>query len=230
MKLSVVIPCFDEEATLPLILERVLAAPPAEVMKEIIVVDDGSGDASATIARRFEAEHPGVVRLIQLPHNRGKGAAVITGFRHATGDIVLIQDADLEYDPNDYPALLAKFADPAVAVVYGSRILGSRKRSYHRYYWGGRLVTLATNLLYGTHLTDEPTCYKVFRRPVLDALELCSEGFEFCPEITAKVLRRGFRIHEVPIHYHPRSFAEGKKIGWRDGLRAIKTLLRYRTW
>ena len=228
MKLSVVIPCYNEERTLAAVLERVLAAPPGEVAKEILVVDDGSSDRSVAIAAEFAARHPGVVVSLRQPSNLGKGAAVRAGFAKATGDIVLIQDADLEYDPNDYPALLAPFARPEVMVVYGSRIKGSKNRSYNRYYWGGRAVTLFTNLLYGSHITDEPTGYKAFRRTFLETIPLECSGFEFCPEITAKVLRRGVTIHEVPIAYHPRSFQEGKKINWRDGFAALGTLLRFR--
>jgi glycosyltransferase involved in cell wall biosynthesis len=228
MKLSIVIACFNEERTLPVLLERVLAAPPADVAKEVIVVDDGSTDRSPAIAAEFVERFPGVVQSVRMPTNRGKGASMIEGFRHATGDVVLTQDADLEYDPGDYPAILAKFSDPAVQVVYGSRILGGSRASYRRYYWGGRLLTAVTNLLYGVRLTDEPTGYKAFRKEVLDKIPLVHSGFEFCPEVTAKVLRRGYKIHEVPVHYEPRSFEEGKKIRWIDGLVAIWTLLRYR--
>lgn len=230
MKLSVVIPCFNEERTLDAVLDKVLQAPPADVEKEILVVDDGSTDDSAAIAQRYVDQFPQTIRLIRQRRNQGKGAALVAGIQHATGDVVLIQDADLEYDPDDYPALLEKFADPDVQVVYGSRIMGSRNYSYHRYYWGGRLITWITNFIYGSRLTDEPTCYKVFRRELLVDLDLQCKGFEFCPEVTAKVLRRGVTIHEVPIHYHPRSFAEGKKISWKDGLVAVWTLMRYRTW
>ncbi len=228
MKLSIVIACFNEERTLPVLLERVLAAPTGDVAKEVIVVDDGSTDRSPAIAAEFAQKFPLVVQPVKMPRNRGKGAAMIEGFRHATGDVVLTQDADLEYNPGDYPAILAKFADPAVKVVYGSRILGGSRASYQRYYWGGRLLTAVTNLLYGVRLTDEPTGYKAFRKEVLDQVHLVHPGFEFCPEVTAKVLRRGYKIHEVPVHYEPRSFEEGKKIRWIDGLVAIWTLLRYR--
>jgi len=227
MKLSVVIPCYNEERTLATVLDRVLSAPPPEVEKEILIVDDGSKDNSAAIAEALALSHPNVF-FHRLPQNRGKGAAVRHGIQHATGDVVLIQDADLEYDPNEYPALLAPFAQPLVTVVYGSRIKGSGNRSYNRYYWGGRGVTFFTNLLYGSHLTDEPTGYKVFRRSFLQSIPLECDGFEFCPEITAKALRLGVTIHEVPISYSPRSFAEGKKIGWRDGFAALWTLLRFR--
>jgi dolichol-phosphate mannosyltransferase len=228
MKLSVVIPCYNEERTLAAVLERVLAAPPATVAREILVVDDGSTDRSVAIAEEYAAKHSGVVFSHRQPTNMGKGAAVRAGFAAATGDVVLIQDADLEYDPNDYEALIRPFENPEVLVVYGSRIKGSRNRSYDRYYWGGRGVTFFTNLVYGSRLTDEPTGYKVFRRGFLQTIPLECDGFEFCPEITAKVLRRGVTIHEVPIAYHPRSFEEGKKINWRDGFRALWTLLRFR--
>lgn len=228
MKLSIVVPCFNEERSLAELLERVLAAPMGDWDREVLVVDDGSTDGSVAVAERARKERADVIRVLPQGVNRGKGAAVRAGLQAATGDVVLIQDADLEYDPNEYPKLLAPFADPAVHVVYGSRILGSGNRSYNRYYWGGRLVTLATNLIYGCRITDEPTGYKVFRRSVLEKFTLTCDGFEFCPEITAKLLRRGFAIHEVPIAYRPRSFEEGKKINWRDGIIAIWTLLRFR--
>ena len=147
----------------------------------------------------------------------------------ATGEVVLIQDADLEYDPADYGRLLEPFRDPGVQVVYGSRILHPENpMSYRRYYWGGRFLSLFTNLLFRSSITDEPTCYKAFRTPLLKSLELACEGFEFCPEATAKVLRRGIPIIEVPIRYRPRSIQEGKKIRWYDGVTAVWTLLKYR--
>lgn len=227
MKLSIIIPCFNEEATLGALLERVLAAGPEGIEREILVVDDGSTDRSARIAASV-AENAPEVRLLSQPRNLGKGAAVRAGLAQATGDVVLVQDADLEYDPADYAALLAPFADPEVGVVYGSRIRGSKNRSYHRYYWGGRLVTWFANLLFGTNLTDEPTGYKVLRRELLESLDLASRGFDFCAETTGKLLRRGVAIREVPIHYEPRSFEEGKKIRWRDGVSALWTLFRCR--
>jgi glycosyltransferase involved in cell wall biosynthesis len=237
MKLSIVIPFFNEAATLGAILDKVLAVQLPGVTKEIIAVNDGSRDGSEKIAARYAGQHPDEVRLLSFASNGGKGCAVIAGLAEATGEVVIVQDADLEYEPEDYRAILDAYKDPSVKVVFGSRVLGAQRhicngasdrRSYHRYYWGGRLVTLATNLIYAAHLTDEPTCYKSLRRDVLDELELSSKGFEFCPEITAKILRRGYQIVEVPIHYYPRSFEEGKKIRYSDGLKAIWTLLRLR--
>ena len=237
MKLSIVIPFYNEAATLDSILTKVLSVRMDGVTKEVIAVNDGSRDGSTEIAERFTREHPDEVRLLSFPKNGGKGRAVIAGLTRATGDIVIIQDADLEYDPEDYRVILREYDDPNVKVVFGSRILGalrhvsngsSDRYSYRRFYWGGRIVTLATNLLYATHLTDEPTCYKSLRREVLAELDLKSKGFEFCPELTAQVLRRGHRIVEVPIHYYPRSFEEGKKIRYTDGLIALWTLLRLR--
>lgn len=225
MKLSVIIPCYNEAATLAQILDRVLEAQVPGFEKEIILVDDSSRDESRAIARSFVNQ--GVLVLSQAV-NRGKGAAVRAGIARATGDLVLIQDADLEYDPGDYAALLTPFQDPKVMVVYGSRIRGGDNRSYQRYYWGGRLLTVVTNLLYGCRLTDEATGYKVIRREILGTFELVCDGFDFCPELTAKLLRHGHNIHEVPIRYSPRSFEEGKKIRWWDGLLAIWTLLKYR--
>ncbi|HVJ79433.1 MAG TPA: glycosyltransferase family 2 protein, partial [Planctomycetia bacterium] len=217
-----VMPCFNEEATVLACCKRVLASP---WVKQVLVVDDASTDA--TTERLATIDDPRV-RVLRQEVNAGKGAALRRGFAEAEGPFVVVQDADLEYDPAEYPALLAPFADPAVRVVYGSRIKGSRNFSYSHYYWGGRLVTFLTNLIYGSRLSDEPTGYKIFRRDLLDELKLESDGFEFCPEITAKVLRRKIAIHEVPIEYRPRSFAEGKKIRWHDGIRALQTLLKYR--
>ena len=228
MKLSIIVPFYNEEPTLEAILDRVWAVALPEVDKELVLVNDGSTDDSLAVARRWVARHPGDVRVLSFAENHGKGHAVIAGLEAATGDVLIIQDADLEYDPRDYRRILARFADPGVKVVYGSRILGSRNRSYSRYYWGGRLLSLAASLLYGVHLTDEPTCYKAIRRDVLDRLCLTSTGFEFCPEITAKIILLGYRIHEVPIHYYPRGFEKGKKIRPWDGIVALWTLVRYR--
>lgn len=244
MKLSVIIPVYNEKATLKTLLERIgrVSLP---VEKEIIIVDDGSTDGTRDLLRTFhasvtveavlpapDAELLQSPRIIVLFHkkNLGKGAAVRTGLRVASGDIILIQDGDLEYDPVDYPRLIQPIIDGKTRVVYGSRVLGNNKRSYFRYYWGGRLLSFLANLIYGIQITDEPTCYKVFDAALLRGMELRCNGFEFCPEVTAKASRLGEPIIEVPISYAPRSIREGKKIRWTDGLIAIWTLLRYRMW
>lgn len=225
MKISVIIPAYNEAGTLGRCLEAVYGRNPGLDM-ETIVVDDGSTDATPKVAGALA--YPGL-RYLRHEENRGKGAAIRTGLEAATGDIVLIQDADLEYDPADYRKLLAPFESHRVQAVYGSRILSKdNPMSYRRYYWGGRFLSWWTNLLFRSHISDEPTCYKVFRADLLRSLRLRCEGFEFCPEVTAKVLRRGIRIWEVPIAYHPRSILEGKKIRWHDGLLALWTLAKYR--
>lgn len=206
------------------LLERVLAAAPA---KQVVVVDDGSTDGSREAVQSFARCHP-EVELILHDANRGKGAAIRTGLARARGAYTIIQDADLEYDPADYERLLAAARERGARVVYGSRILGRQPASYCRYYWGGRLVSLVASILYGQRVTDEPTCYKLFDTALLRSLPLREDGFGFCPEVTALVCRRGERIVEVPIRYSPRSIAEGKKIRWRDGLRAIWILLKHR--
>lgn len=230
MRLSVIIPVYNEAATVARVVERVQAVEIDGVEKEIIFVNDGSTDGTDAVLTELAARWPGSLRIVHHEQNRGKGAAIRTALEHVTGDVVIIQDADLEYDPQDYHDLLAPFMDPAVQVVYGSRNLRRNPRSSWSFYWGGRLVSWIANLLYGSHITDEPTGYKVLRTDLLHSLNLESAGFEFCPEVTGKVLRRGIEIHEVPISYQPRSFEEGKKINWRDGLRAIWTLLKYRLY
>ncbi|MBI4060893.1 MAG: glycosyltransferase family 2 protein [Elusimicrobia bacterium] len=224
MKISVLVPAYNEAATIGRMLDAVYGRNPGRDL-EVIVVDDGSTDgthgAAATAAR------PGT-KILRHAKNLGKGAAIRTALAAATGDVAIIQDADLEYDPADYARLLKPIEEGKCEVVYGSRIMGPNARSYHRYYWGGRLVSLWTNILYGSHLTDEPTCYKAFKMPVLRSLRLECEGFEFCPEVTAKTLLRGIPILEVPISYNPRRMEEGKKIRWTDGVVALWTLLKLR--
>jgi glycosyltransferase involved in cell wall biosynthesis len=223
MKLSVIIPVYNEENTIQEILRQVRAVGLAH---EIIVVDDGSTDRTRALLAS-EADVPGTTVILQ-ERNKGKGAAVRTGFDRATGDILLIQDADLEYDPRDYPALLRPIEEGRVKVVYGSRFLGPRTAMFFWHMLGNKVLTLVTNVLYNAMLSDMETCYKVFRADVIKGMALRSRRFEFEPEITAKVLKRGHRIFEVPISYYGREYAEGKKITWRQGPKAMWTLIKYR--
>jgi dolichol-phosphate mannosyltransferase len=228
MRLSIVIPVYNEEETIPQVIEQVLAVSLDGVEKEIVVVNDGSSDKTGEVVQNLSTRMPGQLTVVHHEENQGKGAAIRTAMAHVTGDLVVTQDADLEYDPQDYPALVAPFSDPAVQVVYGSRNLRINPRSSWSFYWGGRLLSWVANLLYGSRITDEATGYKVFRTDILRSLNLQPTRFEFCPEVTGKLLRRGVEIHEVPITYRPRSFEEGKKIQWYDGINAIWTLIKYR--
>ena len=223
LRASVVVPCFNERATVNELIDRVVAAP---VEKEIIVVDDCSTDGTAEVLRE-ERDTPGTV-VIQHARNRGKGAAVRTGLAAAKGDILLIQDADLEYDPRDYPALLRPILEGRTKVVYGSRFLGEHKAMYFWHTVGNKSLTLLTNILFDTTLTDMETCYKVFTIDIAQRLKLREARFGFDPEITARILRMGHRIYEVPISYAGREFNEGKKISWRDGFVVLRALIRYR--
>ncbi len=217
-------PMFNEAKTLPLILAKIQQVP---IKKEIIMVDDGSTDGTKRLLRELERQDN--IRVIYQNQNRGKGAAIRTAIPLVTGEVTIIQDADLEYDPNDYLKLIEPIKTDNTKVVYGSRFLNKQnKHSYLRYYLGGLTLSLLTNLLYFQKLTDEPTCYKVFDSQLLKSLNLKCQKFEFCPEVTAKVAKRGIVIKEIPISYFPRSIAEGKKIRWRDGLKAIWTLIKYR--
>jgi glycosyltransferase involved in cell wall biosynthesis len=228
--LSIVIPAYNERPTVEELLRRVAAAPlPAGVEREVVVVDDGSTDGTRELLRALAAAgEPLPFRLIEQPRNRGKGAAIRTGLAAAAGDFLVVQDADLEYDPREYPKLLQPILDGEADVVYGSRFLGGPHRAlFFWHYLGNRFLTTLSNVFTDLNLTDMETCYKVFRREVLDGLELRSDRFGIEPELTAKVARRGARIYEVPISYRGRTYAEGKKIGWRDGLAAIWAILRY---
>jgi dolichol-phosphate mannosyltransferase len=227
--LSIVVPAFNEAATIRELLERV-AAVPLKLRREILIVDDGSSDDTAALAEAWTASRngPGLSARVLRKENGGKGSAVRAGISASTGDYLIIQDADLEYDPNDYADLLAPLVAGEADVVYGSRVLGPDRRGPLWFYLGGRIITLWANLLYGARLTDEPTCYKLFRGDFIRALPLECRGFEFCPEVTAKVLKQGLHIVEVPIRYRPRSVAQGKKIRAGDGLRALYELLRWR--
>jgi len=224
MRVSFIVPIYNEERN---VLEVIRRLKQLDVEKEIVVVDDGSYDSTPELLRRFESDSEVVVHL--SPLNSGKGTAIREGLKYATGDIVAIQDGDLEYDTNDYLKIIARFSDPGVKVVYGSRFAGSiRSRMLWRYWLANRVLRALANLLYGARITDEATAYKAFRRDVICSIPLRCQRFEFCPEVTAKLRKRGFRIHEVPIAYDPRSVADGKKICAKDGWIAIWTLLRLR--
>jgi glycosyltransferase involved in cell wall biosynthesis len=222
--LSVVFPVFNERNTVAEIIRRMRAVE-LPVRVEFVVVDDGSSDGSDKV---LAALADSTVRVIHHPQNRGKGAAVRTGLEAARGDLILIQDADLEYDPDDWPSLLAPVIKGKARVVYGSRFTGERKNMLPSHWVGNRLLTLVTNLLYRSTLSDMETCYKLFDRRVLEGVTIESDRFEFEPEITAKVLLQGERIYEVPISYAGREMTEGKKITWRDGFGAMLTLVRFR--
>jgi len=226
MKLSIIMPVYNERETLREILDQVRAVDIPGVEKEILVVDDGSTDGSSDILHEEAAR--GDLLVFFHDGNQGKGSAVRTGISHASGDLILIQDADLEYDPRDYPMLIRPIVEKRVTVVYGSRFLGPRKAMLFWHMLGNKLLTLTTNILYNTILSDMETCYKCFRADVVKGIPLHARRFEFEPEITAKVLKRGHRIFEVPISYYGREYHEGKKISWRDAPLAFWTLIKYR--
>jgi dolichol-phosphate mannosyltransferase len=225
--LTVLVPVFNEERTVEAVLGRLQEGPYPD--KEVIVVDDGSTDATPRILANW-AERPGFL-LLRHDRNRGKGSAIRTGLARARGEITIIQDADLEYDPADFPRLVEVIRRGESEVVYGSRYLNpSPSLPLTRFRLAVGFFNLLVRVLYGQRLTDEATCYKAFRTSLLRRLDLQATGFEFCPEVTAKVCRQGHRIAEVPIAYRPRSLADGKKIGWADGWLAVWTLLKYRFW
>jgi len=225
-RLSVVVPVFNEEKTIEKIIKKVERADIGKVKKEIIIVDDGSTDGTRKILEKLSNKY----KVIFHKKNQGKGTALRTGFKQCTGEVVVVQDADLEYDPRDYKQMLNKMKNSGVRVVYGSRRLtkGKIRHGGWIYYWGGSFLNLLTNFLYGLKITDEATCYKMIDRKLLDSLKLKCKRFEFCPEVTAKIAKSGQKIEEVPISYRGRKRVDGKKIKLRDGVEAIWTLAKYR--
>lgn len=235
MKLSIIIPAYNEEETIEQLVGLVKNVK-LDIEKEIIVVNDCSKDKTLEIVNKIKG-----IKVFSHKKNGGKGAAVKTGIKEATGDIIVIQDADLEYDPNDYPKLIKPIIDGKTKVVYGSRFLsdrqkksnigflrGKHKQAYSMAYVGGRMLTIIANILYFANITDEATCYKTFDAKLIKSIKINGNKFEWEPEILAKVRKRGVKIIEVPISYKPRTFEEGKKINWKDGVQAIWTLFKYR--
>lgn len=226
MRLSVIIPCYNEIATIESIVDAVIASPYPE--KEIIIVDDCSRDGSREFLRSAQLAAK-VHKVIFHARNQGKGAALRSGFQSATGDVVIVQDADLEYDPNEYPLILGPILEGKADVVYGSRFMGAQP---HRvaYFWhrmGNGFLTFLSNMFSNLNLTDMETCYKAFRRDIIQSINIEEDRFGFEPEITAKIAKKGCRIYEVGISYYGRTYEEGKKIGWRDGVRALVCILKY---
>ncbi|MFN2201698.1 MAG: glycosyltransferase family 2 protein [Caldilineaceae bacterium] len=243
MRLSIIIPVYNERSTLEAIVDRVRAVDltvnprgdnplfdgPLKVERELVIVDDGSTDGSREILERWRAQPAPDMNIVFHEANHGKGGALRTGFQVATGDLLIIQDADLEYDPRDYVKLLEPILEGRTPVVYGSRFMGGPRSAMSLVHtMGNKVLTVFTNVLFGTSLTDMETCYKCFRRDVIDGMVLRSRAFEIEPELTAKILKRGYTIFEVPISYNGRTFHDGKKISWRDGFVATRTLIRYR--
>lgn len=225
MKLSIIIPCYNEHKTIADIIRAVKASPVPD--KEIIIVDDFSTDGTRDLLKNSLATQ--VDKIIYHSHNQGKGAALRSGIAEATGDVVIVQDADMEYDPNEYPKLLDPIAKDRADIVFGSRFMGGEP---HRvvYFWhmiGNRFLTLLSNMFTNLNLTDMETCFKMFRREIIQSIKIEEERFGFEPEITAKICRGNYRIFEVGISYYGRTYAEGKKIGWRDGIRAIYCIVKY---
>ncbi len=225
MKLSVIIPCYNEKEHLSKLITLVKAAPVKE--KEIILVDDGSDDGTTDLIKaRLEPE---VDRVIYHPKNMGKGMAIRSGLKHATGEMIIIQDADLEYDPQEYPKLAGPILEGKADVVYGSRFLGQGPHRIHLFwhYVGNKFLTLLSNMFTNLNLTDMETCYKLFRSEIIKSIDLEQKRFGFEPEITAKIARKRCRVYEVGISYYGRSYREGKKIGWKDGFKSIYCILKY---
>ena len=225
MKLSVVMPAYNEQATIRTIVARVLAVDLGPVEKELVIVDDGSKDGTSEILRNLHAKYR--FKLCQKP-NGGKGSALRLGFKEVTGDLVVIQDADTEYSPEEFPELISLICEGRADVVYGSRFLGRHRVFMFTHYAGNRFLTLVANVLYNTMLSDMETCYKVMRTEVLRSMTLEANGFGIEPEMTAKIFKRRYRVYEIPITYDGRGYEEGKKITWLDGFVALWVLVKYR--
>ncbi len=228
MKLSIIMPVYNEKSTILKIIEKVKKAKVLGLTKEIIIVDDFSTDGTRSILSNIKDNK---IKIIYHNINKGKGSAIRTGLRQSTGDIILIQDADLEYNPDDYEKLLNPIVENKTKVVYGSRfevITKNLSKMYKLHYFGNLFITVLTNILYGVKITDMETCYKVFKKEVIKDIKLKATRFDFEPEITAKIIKKGYKIYEVPIDFHGRKFSEGKKITWIDGIKAVYYLLKYR--
>ena len=225
MKLTIIIPAYNEEKTIKEVIRQVKNVNIGPITKEIIVVDDGSKDNTRKILSKIKDKN---IKIIYHQKNAGKGAAIRTGIQKATGDIIMVQDADLEYSVDDYPKLLKPILDGKADVVYGTRFSGKHQPRYQLYYIGNKGLTVITNILFFSNISDMETCYKVFKSKVIKSIPLRARRFDFEPEITAKVLKRRVRLVEVPILYHCRAFSEGKKITWKDGVKAVWYLLKYR--
>ena len=225
MLLSIIIPLYNEKNNIKIIVNKIQKVG---ILSEIIIVDDGSTDGSREILPEIAAQYSNV-RYYLHERNQGKGAAIKTAIDKCTGEITIIQDADLEYDPMDYLLMLPYIRDKKLPVIYGSRFLNKQnKHSYETFFWGGQFVTWIGNVLFNQNLTDEPTCYKMFETSLLKSIKLECTRFEFCPEVTAKIAKMGIKIQEVPISYYPRTISEGKKINWKDGVEAIWTFVKFR--
>ncbi|MBP7927957.1 glycosyltransferase family 2 protein [Patescibacteria group bacterium] len=226
-RLSIIIPVFNEKQTLRSIVDSVKAVDLAHITKEYILVDDASTDGTREILKEMQQQDPSL-KVYFKDKNSGKGATLREGFSYATGDYVIVQDADLEYDPNDYKKLVRAVEEEDVEVVYGSRFSGTYKDMSTLHYFGNKLLTLVTNLFFGVLLTDMETCYKLMPADFIKKIKIRSNRFNFEPEITAKILKSGLRIREVPISYHGRTRSQGKKITWKDGISALWTLIKYK--
>lgn len=222
-KLSIIIPTYNERNTILEIINKVEKVDIGKIKKEIIIIDDCSKDGTRELLKRIKNH-----KIFYHEKNKGKGSAIKTGLKHSTGDLILIQDADLEYDPNDYPNLIRPIIEGKTKVVYGSRFLKKHKARYRIYYIGNIILSLITRTFYLRKITDMETCYKVFKKEVIKNIKLKAERFDFEPEITVKIIKKGYKIIEVPIWYKCRAFKEGKKITWKDGLKAAWCLIKYR--